>query len=86
MAYISSNNLWRSDFYKKVSAENRVQEINHNQLKLKVNDTHRKDEKITKVKAFNDEDVKKKEFLKTKFAGIKGHLSYIEKDLKKFKL
>ena len=39
MAYISNDKLWLSEFYKKVSAKDRVQDVNFNQLKLKVNDT-----------------------------------------------
>ena len=42
MAYISFDNLWRSEFYNNVSAKDRVQDINLNQIKLKVNDTHKK--------------------------------------------
>ena len=37
MAYISFDKLWRSDFFNNVSIKDRVQNINLNQLKLKVN-------------------------------------------------
>ena len=47
MAYVRYNKLWRSEFYNNVSAKDRVQDIKLNQLKLKVNDTYEKDEKIT---------------------------------------
>ena len=49
MAYISHDKLWRSENYNTVSATDRVQDINLNQLKLKKNDTYKKDEKITKT-------------------------------------
>ena len=39
MAFISFDKLCRNEFYNNVSAKNKVQEINLNQLKLKVNDT-----------------------------------------------
>ena len=43
MADTSFDNLWRSDSYNNnVSAQDRVQDINPNQIKLKVNDTHKK--------------------------------------------
>ena len=45
MAYISYDNLWRSELYNNVSAKDRFQDSNPNQLKLKVNDTYKKDEK-----------------------------------------
>ena len=45
MAYISFDKLWRSEFYNNVSARDRVQDINLDQLKLKVNDTYKKDGK-----------------------------------------
>ena len=32
MAYIRCDNSWRSEFHNNVSAEHRVQDINHNQL------------------------------------------------------
>ena len=39
MPYISYDKLWRIEFYNIVSAKNKVQAININQFKLKVNDT-----------------------------------------------
>ena len=45
MAYISNDKLWRSEFYINVSAKERVQDINLNQLKLKVDDTYEEDGK-----------------------------------------
>ena len=61
MAYVSYNSLWRSEFYNNVSAKERVQDINLFQLKLKVNDTFKKDQKITTIfEAATDEDVMNK--------------------------
>ena len=58
MAYINYDKLWRIEFYNNVSAKGRVQVINLNRLILKVDDTYKKDEKITtNFKSFNDEDV-----------------------------
>ena len=45
MAYIGYDKLWRSEFYINVSAKDRVQDINLNQMKLKVDDTYKKDGK-----------------------------------------
>ena len=41
-AYKSYDKLWRSEFYSNVSAKDRVQDLNLDQLKLKVNDTYKK--------------------------------------------
>ena len=42
MAYNSYDKICRSDFYNNVSAKNKVQNRNLNQIKLKVNDTSKK--------------------------------------------
>ena len=44
MEYICFNKLWRREF-KNIVSKGRVQDINLNQLKLKLNDTYKKDEK-----------------------------------------
>ena len=44
---ITYNKLWRNEFYNNVSAKDKMQEKNLNQLKLKINDTYKKDEKLT---------------------------------------
>ena len=70
MAYISYNKLWVSDFDGIVSKRDNLQELNFNQLKLEVNDTYEKDEKLTTFfepvdnedvinKAYPDEKIKK---------------------------
>ena len=47
MACISDSKLWKIEFDKIVSSEDRVQEANNSQLKFKVNKAYRKDDKIT---------------------------------------
>ena len=44
LAYISYDKSWRSESYNNVSAKDRVQDNNLNQLKLKVVDAYKKDE------------------------------------------
>ena len=46
MSFKSYDEFWRSEFYNNVSVKNRVQDININYLKLKVNDTYKKDEEV----------------------------------------
>ena len=87
MTYISYNKFWQKEFYNNVSAKDRVQDINLNLLKLKVNDTYKKDEKITtKFEAVIDEDVINKAYLDTKFSKIEGQIFSIEKDYNEYKL
>ena len=58
-----------------------------NQLKLKVNDTHKRDEKLTtEFEALKDEDVMNKAHVDTKLSKMKGHLSLIEKGHNEHKL
>ena len=45
MAYVSNDKIWRSELYDNVSAKKRVQDKNLKKLKLKFNDTYKKDEK-----------------------------------------
>ena len=55
---LSRTNKWRSGFYNIVSAKDRVQDINLYQIKIRVNDTYKKDEKITtKFEPKKPEDV-----------------------------
>ena len=69
MAYIRYDKPCRSEFRNNVSAKERVQDKNLYRLKLKVNDTYKKDEKITtSVEASNPEDVVNKSFIDTKLA------------------
>ena len=85
--YKMYDKLWRSALYNKVSAKNRVQDIRFNLLKFKVNDTYRRDLKITtNFEPSNLEDIINKEYSDTKFAEWKYHISYIEKEYKEYKL
>ena len=47
MAYISHNKLWESEFDGIASKGDKLQDLNINQLKLEVHDTHKKDKKLT---------------------------------------
>ena len=58
MAYISYNKLWEDEFHNIVSKNDKVQDMNFNQLKLEVHDTYKKDEKITtKLQPTDEKDV-----------------------------
>ena len=82
MAYFSYDKFWRSEFYKNDSAKVRLQDIEFNQLNFKVNDAHKKDEKITrKIEPSKDEDVINKSYHDTKLTKIESQISYIENDL-----
>ena len=48
--------------------------INLNQLKLKVNDTYKNDEKITNFEPSNDENVINKAYLDEKLSKIEVHI------------
>ena len=85
MAYISYNKLWESEFDGIVSKRDKLQDRNINQLKLKVDDTYKKDEKLTtSFEAVNNEDVINKSYLDEKLLKINGHLSKLEKDFNEF--
>ena len=80
MAYFSYEKVWRSEYNNNVSAKDRVQDKNLEQLKLKVNDSFKKDEKITiNFRAISDEDIICKKNLYTKLSVVKGHLLYLKK-------
>ena len=69
MAYIGHDKLWRSEFCCNASTKDRVQDNKLNQLKLKVNDTYEKDEKLTThIEISNNEDVLNKTYLDTKLS------------------
>ena len=87
MAYISYNKLWESEFDGIVSKRDKLQDSNISQLKLEINDSYKKDEKITtNFEAINKEDVINKGYLDEKLLKINGHLSKLEKDYNEFKL
>ena len=87
MAYIRYDKLCRSEFYNNVSAKDKVKEVNFNHLKLKVNDTYKKVNKITtNSEPSNDEDVENKAHLDEQLSKIEGEISYIEEHCKENKL
>ena len=82
MTYISHDKSWRTDFHNKdrdLFAKDRVRDINFNQLKLKVNDTYKKDEKIImNFEPHNNESVVNKSYLDRKISRVEDHLSLID--------
>ena len=87
MAFISYNKLWESELDGIVSKRDKLQDANINQLKLKVYDAYKKDEKLTtNFEPVDDLDVINKGYLDSKFLKIDSHLSKLEKDYNEFKL
>ena len=87
MTYVIYDKLWRSHFYNNVSAKNGLQNINLNQLKLKVNHNYEKDEKITAgFEPSNDGDIINEAYLDTKLSKLEGQVSFLEKDYTEFKM
>ena len=87
MAYISYNKLWESEFDGIVSKRDKLQDLNINNLKLEVNDSYKKDEKIsTNFEPIDNVDVINKGYLDEKLLKINGHLSKLEKDYNEFKI
>ena len=83
MAYIGYNEIWRSEFYNNVCAKDRVQDINLNQGKLKVNGTYKKGGKITTIfESSSDEEVLNRGYLDAVLSKGEGQslLSYVEKE------
>ena len=77
MAYISYIEIWESEFDHIVSKRDRLQDLNINQLKLQVNDTYKKEEKLTtNFEPTDDGDVINKNYLDEKLKKIDGHISY----------
>ena len=86
MAYISYNKLWESEFDGIVSKRDKLQDLNINNLKVEVNDSYKKDEKIsTNFDPIDNADVINKGYLDEKLLKINGHLSKLEKDYNEFK-
>ena len=70
-----------------MSARDRAQDINLTQSKLKVNNSYKKDEKVTtNFEASDPDDVINKSFLDKKLSKIEGHISLVEKDYNEFNL
>ena len=64
MAYISHIKLWESEFDGIVSRRDKLQDANINQLKLKVYNAYKKDEKLTtKLEPIDNLDVINKGYL-----------------------
>ena len=63
-----------------------MQNFNLIQLKVKIHDIYKKDEKITNFEAVNDEDVINKACLDEKFLKIDVHLLLLEKVFNEFKI
>ena len=86
MAFLIYDKLSKSEFYNIVSAKNGVQNTNLSQLEFKVNDTYKKDEKITTTfESSKPEDVIAKAYLDTELSKVEDHISYTEKEYKKFR-
>ena len=87
MAYISYNKLWESEFDGIVSKGDKLQDSNINQLKLKLYDTYKKDEKLTTNFEPNDNEyIIKEGCIDSKLLKIDTHLSKLEKKNNEFKL
>ena len=87
IAYIIYDKLWRSKFYNNVSPKDRWQDIILNQLKLKVNGTYEKDEKLTtNFEHSNGVDVVNIAHLNATLSKTKGQFSFIEKNYNEFQL
>ena len=79
MAYISYTNLWESEFNNTVS-EDKVQDMNVNQIKLEVHDSYKKDQKLTtNFEAIKDEDLLNKAYVDKNLLNIDRHVSFIAK-------
>ena len=81
MAYISYNKLWESEFDGIVSKRDKLQDANINQLKLEVQDTYKKDEKLTtNFEPIDNSDVVNKGYLDEELKKTNGYIAYLEKD------
>ena len=87
MAHISYNKLWEIEFDGIVSKRDELQDLNISQLKLQVQDTYKKDEKLTtNFQPVDDSEVINKGYLDSKMLKIDCHLSKLENDFNEFKL
>ena len=87
MAFLSYDKLRENELDNIVSTRDKQQDMHINQLKLKLNETYKKDEKIsTNFEAVNDEDVIKKGYLDEKVKKVDGNVSNLEKDYNDMKL
>ena len=87
MTHIGYGNICRTEFYTIVSGKDTLENKNLNQLKLKVDDTHKKDEKITtNFETSKDKDDINKTFTDTTLSKTEGHISFKEKNYKEYKV
>ena len=78
---------WKSEFHNIFFKKDKAQDLKNLQLKLQVQDTYKKDEKITTdFEPINNEDVIHKAHLDEKYLRTNGHISYLEKGYNDFKL
>ena len=85
MAPISYDYLWRSELHNSVSAKDKFQDMNLNQLEVEGNDIFKKDEKITtSFEPSNDENVLNRTYLDTKLSNIGCHILFIQKSYNEF--
>ena len=78
LAYKSYDKLWRIDFYKHVSTQDRPQYTNRNPLKVKVSDIYKKNEKsTTQFQPCKDEDVLNKAQVAARVSKVEGYISFI---------
>ena len=83
---MSYNKLWESEFDGIVSKRDKLQDDNISQIKLKINEANKTDEKTTTTfEAVNHEDVINKAYQDEKLKKIDGRISYIKKNYNEFK-
>ena len=85
MASISYDKLVRSKFYSNIPAKHRVQEINLNHLKLKVNDTYETGRKKNNENEPSN-DLINEAYPVTKLSKAEDHITYMEKEYTDYKL
>ena len=69
--------MWESEFDGSVSKRDKLQDLKIYQLKLKVHDTYKKDEKLTtNFEPSNNEDVINKTYLDEKVSKIDSHCRF----------
>ena len=83
------NEWWRYELYNIVSADAGLQDMNLNKLKLNINESYKKDDKITRnYEPSNDEDVVKNAWRDTKLSTINENgqrrIPFIEKEVSEF--
>ena len=81
MAFISYFKLCEIEFDNIVSKRDKLQDLYINSIKLKIQDTYKKDEKITTdFEHINNKNVINKSYLDERLFEIYGQISLLEKD------